>query len=84
VPGHDGFYQDVLRRAIEAANYIPHRIDIDDYAGNIPSLFLSALERARSVVVDVTGLNPMSCMSFGQVHAAGSTRSSSTAGKSPQ
>lgn len=70
-PGHDSFYQDVLHRAIEEANYIPHRIDIDDYAGNIPSLFLSALERAQSVVVDVTGLNPNVMYELGQVHARG-------------
>lgn len=70
-PGHDDFYRDVLRHAIEEANYIPHRIDIDDYAGNIPSLFLSALERARSVVVDVTGLNPNVMYELGQVHARG-------------
>lgn len=52
-------------------NHIPHRIDIDDYAGNIPSLFLSSLERARSVVVDVTGLNPNVMYELGQVHARG-------------
>lgn len=69
--GHDSFYQNVLRHAIEEANYIPHRIDIDDYAGNIPSLFLSSLERARSVVVDVTGLNPNVMYELGQVHARG-------------
>lgn len=69
--GHDRFYQHVLRDAIEDANYIPHRIDIDDYAGNIPSLFLSALERARSVVVDLTGLNPNVMYELGQVHARG-------------
>uniref|UniRef100_A0A831XD40 Nucleoside 2-deoxyribosyltransferase n=1 Tax=Geobacter metallireducens TaxID=28232 RepID=A0A831XD40_GEOME len=69
--GHDDFYREVLRRAIEAANYIPHRIDIDDYAGNIPSLFLSALERVRAVVVDVTGLNPNVMYELGQVHARG-------------
>ncbi|RNC68065.1 MAG: hypothetical protein ED859_11590 [Desulfuromonadales bacterium] len=70
-PGHDDFYQNVLRHAIEAANYIPHRIDIDDYAGNIPALFLSALERAQTVVVDVTGLNPNVMYELGQVHARG-------------
>jgi hypothetical protein len=69
--GHDSFYQNVLRHTIEAANYIPHRIDIDDYAGNIPSLFLTSLERARSVVVDVTGLNPNVMYELGQVHARG-------------
>lgn len=70
-PGHDSFYQDVLRNAIEEANYIPHRIDIDDYAGNIPSLFLSSLERARSVIVDITGLNPNVMYELGHVHARG-------------
>jgi hypothetical protein len=70
-PGHDSFYQDVLCDAIERADYIAHRIDIDDYAGNIPSLFLSSLERARSVVVDVTGLNPNVMYELGQVHARG-------------
>lgn len=70
-PGHDDFYQNVLRHAIEAANFIPHRIDIDDYAGNIPSLFISSLERARTVVVDVTGLNPNVMYELGQVHARG-------------
>jgi hypothetical protein len=69
--GHDGFYRGVLRRAIEAASYIPHRIDIDDYAGNIPSLFLSALERSRAVIIDLTGLNPNVMYELGQVHARG-------------
>jgi len=69
--GHDGFYRDVLRRAIEEASYIPHRIDIDDYAGNIPSLFLSALERSRAVIIDLTGLNPNVMYELGQVHARG-------------
>ncbi|KKO18673.1 MAG: hypothetical protein BROFUL_02624 [Candidatus Brocadia fulgida] len=68
---HDDFYQNVLRDAIERANYIPYRIDIDAYAGNIPSLFLSSLECARSVVVDVTGRNPNVMYELGQVHARG-------------
>jgi len=70
-PLHDDFYKKVLDKAIKNANHIPHRIDIDEYAGNIPSLFLSALELARSVVVDLTGLNPNVMYELGQVHARG-------------
>ena len=70
-PGHDGFYSSVIRKTIAAANYLPHRIDKDDYAGNIPSLFLSALERARAVLIDLTGWNPNVMYELGQVHARG-------------
>lgn len=70
-PGHDGFYSNVIRKTIVAADYIPHRIDKDDYAGNIPSLFLSSLERARAVVIDMTGWNPNVMYELGQVHARG-------------
>jgi hypothetical protein len=68
-PGHDGFYNNVIRKTIAAANYLPHRIDKDDYAGNIPSLFVSSLERARAVVIDLTGWNPNVMYELGQVHA---------------
>jgi hypothetical protein len=70
-PGHDGFYSNVIRQTIAAANYLPHRIDKDDYAGNIPSLFLSSLERARAVFIDLTGWNPNVMYELGQVHARG-------------
>jgi len=70
-PGHDGFYSNVIRRTIVAADFVPHRIDKDDYAGNIPSLFLSSLERARAVVIDLTGWNPNVMYELGQVHARG-------------
>ena len=66
---HDRFYSEVLYRTIEALGYIPHRIDKDDYAGNIPELFLSALGRARAVVVDLTDTNPNVMYELGQVHA---------------
>ena len=69
--GHDGFYSNVIRKTIAAANYLPHRIDKDDYAGNIPSLFLSSLERAQAVVIDLTGWNPNVMYELGQVHARG-------------
>lgn len=72
-PGHDGFYRNVIRKTIVAANYLPHRIDKDDYAGNIPSLFLSSLERARAVLIDLTGWNPNVMYELGQVHARGIT-----------
>ncbi len=67
--GHDGFYDKILHPAIAAENFLPHRIDRDDYTGNIPSLFRTALERARAVVVDVTGWNPNVMYELGQVHA---------------
>jgi len=70
-PVHDGFYVDVLRHAVTAANYVPHRIDKDDYAGNIPALFRASLERAGAVVVDLTGTNPNVMYELGQVHARG-------------
>lgn len=69
--GHDGFYSQVLHPRIEAAGYIPHRIDKDDYAGNIPALFLAAIERARAVIIDLTGMNPNVMYELGQVHARG-------------
>jgi hypothetical protein len=69
--GHDGFYSNVIRETILAANYLPHRIDKDDYAGNIPALFLSSLERARAVFIDLTGWNPNVMYELGQVHARG-------------
>jgi hypothetical protein len=69
--GHDGFYAHVVRRAVIAANYVPHRIDKDDYAGNIPALFSSSLERARAVIVDLTGANPNVMYELGHVHARG-------------
>jgi hypothetical protein len=72
-PGHDGFYSNVIRKTIAAANFLPHRIDKDDYAGNIPSLFLSSLERARAVLIDLTGWNPNVMYELGQVHARGIT-----------
>jgi hypothetical protein len=72
-PGHDGFYSNVIRKAIAAANFLPHRIDKDDYAGNIPSLFRSSLERARAVLIDLTGWNPNVMYELGQVHARGIT-----------
>ena len=72
-PGHDGFYRNVIRKTIAAANYLPHRIDKDDYAGNIPSLFLSSLERARAIVIDLTGWNANVMYELGQVHARGVT-----------
>ena len=71
--GHDGFYNNVIRKTITAANYLPHRIDKDDYAGNIPSLFLSSLERARAVFIDLTGWNPNVMYELGQVQARGIT-----------
>lgn len=68
---HRGFYSNVLRPAIVAEDFLPHRIDKDDYSGNIPSLFLSALGRARTVVIDLTGWNPNVMYELGQVHARG-------------
>jgi hypothetical protein len=69
--GHDGFYAQVLHPAIKAAGHLPYRIDREEYSGNIPSLFLAALGRARGVVVDVTGSNPNVMYELGQVHARG-------------
>lgn len=67
--GHDGFYGSTLRPAIQAAGFVARRIDKDEYSGNIPTLFLSSLERAHAVLVDVTGANPNVMYELGQVHA---------------
>jgi hypothetical protein len=72
--GHDGFYARVLRPAIEAAGFVPRRLDKDEYAGNIPMLFQSSLERSHAVLVDVTGANPNVMYELGQVHAHSAER----------
>jgi hypothetical protein len=67
--GHDGFYARVLQPAIKEAGFVPRRIDKDEYAGNIPKLFVSSLEQAHAVLVDVTGANPNVMYELGYVHA---------------
>jgi hypothetical protein len=70
-PGHDGFYTRVLRPAIGAAGYVPIRIDQDEYAGDIPTLFRHSVERAHAILVDVTGANPNVMYELGYLHARG-------------
>ena len=63
------FYDGYLRPAIEAANYVDHRIDRNDPAGNIPELFKTGLQSSRAVIIDITGFNPNVMYELGQVHA---------------
>jgi hypothetical protein len=67
--GHGGFYKNVLKPAIREAGFVAHRLDKDDYAGNIPALFQARLRAAHAVLVDVTGANPNVMYELGQVHA---------------
>jgi hypothetical protein len=67
--GHDGFYMDVLRPTIAAAGFVPRRLDKDEYAGDIPTLFLTSLAQSHAILVDVTGANPNVMYELGQVHA---------------
>jgi hypothetical protein len=67
--GHDGFYKDVLRPTIADAGFVPRRLDKDEYAGDIPTLFLTSLEKSHAILVDVTGANPNVMYELGQVHA---------------
>jgi hypothetical protein len=72
--GHGGFYDRVLKPAIRKAGFVAHRLDKDQYAGDIPTLFLSELQGAHAVLVDVTGANPNVMYELGQIHARLPTR----------
>jgi hypothetical protein len=68
---NDLFYTDHLRPAIERAEFISHRIDKNDYAGDIPALFQQAILKCSAIVVDITGMNPNVLYELGQLHAKG-------------
>lgn len=67
----DSFYTEHLRPAIERSQFIAHRIDKDDYAGDIPALFQQAVFKSSAIVVDITGMNPNVLYELGQLHAKG-------------
>lgn len=67
---HERFYGRVVD-AIDRAGFLPHRIDRDELAGNIPALFESALDSCRAFVVDLTDFNPNVMYELGQLRARG-------------
>ena len=66
---HNNFYDNYVEKAIINSNYFAHRIDRTDKAGNIPALFHTSLEIAKSVIVDITGYNANVMYELGHVHA---------------
>ena len=66
---HDRFYTVHLCPAIKRANFVPHRIDKDDYASDIPTLFHEAVDRSSAAVVDLTGMNSNILYELGYLHA---------------
>lgn len=66
---HDRFYDACIEPAIRESNYLPHRIDRDAYAGNIPKLFDKAVERSHATVADLTGMNPNVMYEVGRLGA---------------
>ena len=68
---HDSFYDEHLRPAIERANFIAHRIDKDDYAGDIPTLFRDAVANSSATVVDLSGMNQNVLYELGYLHSRG-------------
>ena len=65
----NSFYDNCLRKAIVNSDYVDHRIDRNDPAGNIPELFKTSLETAKAVIIDITGNNPNVMYELGHVHA---------------
>lgn len=70
---HDSFYDEHLRPAIQRANFIAHRIDKDDYAGDIPTLFRDAVASSSATVIDLSGMNPNVLYELGYLHSRGVT-----------
>jgi hypothetical protein len=70
---NNNFYDNYFKKAITGSNYTDHRIDRNDPAGNIPELFLTSLDRATAVIVDITGYNPNVMYELGHVHSKNMT-----------
>lgn len=66
---HDIFYANVLVPAIRGEDFVPYRIDRDEHAGDIPTIFSRALDDSQVIVVDLTDFNPNVLYELGWLHS---------------